>query len=185
MGTAGWLLLTDYSSKYRVSVSTLRRRIKSEQIQYRFDNGKYFILDAPPPKSIEASGMDDPQQSLIDPQENQQLVQGPSMPVNQPVMNLPSAAATLLPIRESSSVEREKPHVSAGESDAVKKSDSYQATATVLINELKRAYTNVLQEKEEHIIQLKEEVTDLKTLVRVLEQDNARLRDYFSQRRHL
>ena len=45
-----------------------------------------------------------------------------------------------------------------------------------LLNELKRAYTNVLQEKEEQLIQLKEEVADLKTLVRVLESDNDRMR---------
>lgn len=49
-------------------------------------------------------------------------------------------------------------------------------SANQLLTELKRAYMNVLHEKEEQIIQLKEEVSDLKTLVRVLEEDNERLR---------
>ena len=48
--------------------------------------------------------------------------------------------------------------------------------ANKLLNELKKAYTQILQEKEEQIFQLKEEVTDLKTLVRVLESENDRLK---------
>lgn len=40
-----WLPLTDYSTKYKVSVSTLRRRIKAEDIKFRFEDGKYFIAD--------------------------------------------------------------------------------------------------------------------------------------------
>ena len=49
-------------------------------------------------------------------------------------------------------------------------------TTSKLLNELKQAYTLILHEKEEQIIYLKEEIADLKTLVRVLESDNARLR---------
>lgn len=47
--------------------------------------------------------------------------------------------------------------------------------ANKLLNELKKAYTLVLQEKEEQLLDLKEEVSDLKTLVRVLEGENQRL----------
>ncbi len=42
-----WLPLTDYSSKYKISVSTLRRRIKADDIKYHFQDGKYFIYDEP------------------------------------------------------------------------------------------------------------------------------------------
>lgn len=45
-----------------------------------------------------------------------------------------------------------------------------------ILEELKKAYLASLQSKEEQIFQLKEEVADLKTLVRVLEADNERLR---------
>ena len=48
-------------------------------------------------------------------------------------------------------------------------------TTSRLLNELKQAYTLILHEKEEQIVFLKEEVADLKTLVRVLESENARL----------
>lgn len=45
-----------------------------------------------------------------------------------------------------------------------------------VLEELKKAYLASLQSKEEQIFQLKEEVADLKTLVRVLESDNERLK---------
>jgi hypothetical protein len=48
------------------------------------------------------------------------------------------------------------------------------ASATKVLADLKRAYASVLHEKEEQIIQLKEEVSDLKTLVRALESENTR-----------
>lgn len=45
-----------------------------------------------------------------------------------------------------------------------------------VLEELKKAYLATLQSKEEQIFQLKEEVSDLKTLVRVLESENERLK---------
>ncbi len=45
-----------------------------------------------------------------------------------------------------------------------------------MLVELKKAYLTALQSKEDQIFLLKEEVADLKTLVKVLEADNERLR---------
>ena len=45
----------------------------------------------------------------------------------------------------------------------------------VMMDELKRAYSMILQEKEEQVCQLREEIADLRTLVRVLEAENLRL----------
>ncbi len=42
-----WIPLVDYSNKYSISVSTLRRRIKSKSLEFKLDGGKYFILDEP------------------------------------------------------------------------------------------------------------------------------------------
>ena len=50
------------------------------------------------------------------------------------------------------------------------------ATTNRLLAELKKAYALILQEKEEEIILIKDEVTNLKTLVSVLEEENQRLR---------
>ena len=40
-----WLSLTEYSSKYNVSISTLRRRIRSGQLSFNISFGKYFLKD--------------------------------------------------------------------------------------------------------------------------------------------
>ncbi len=39
-----WLPLTEYSVKSGVSLSTIRRKIKSNRIQYRLEKGRYLIL---------------------------------------------------------------------------------------------------------------------------------------------
>ena len=130
-----WLLLTDYASKYRISVSTLRRRIKSDQIKYRLDHGRYLLLD--------------------------------ESPAHGDAVETPATNPTETKIKELSEKSSEEPILSS---------------ATRLLNELKRAYTSVLHEKEEQLIQLKEEVSDLKTLVRVLESDNDRMRRFLQSR---
>lgn len=40
-----WLSLAEYSSKYNVSISTLRRRIRSGQLLFNISFGKYFLKD--------------------------------------------------------------------------------------------------------------------------------------------
>lgn len=38
-----WLSILDYANVKKVSISTIRRSIKSGHIKYKEDNGKYFI----------------------------------------------------------------------------------------------------------------------------------------------
>ena len=162
MNTESWIPLNDYSSKHRVSVSTLRRRIKAEDIKYRFQDGKYFLIDSP---------------MGTHPREHR-----PSLKSDASLMGAQMEAP--LPTIESSL----KKEVAAA---LLKKGNSFFASqlqesadepiltaANKLLNELKRAYTLVLQEKEEQLLHLKEEVSDLKTLVRVLEGENQRLQPH-------
>lgn len=102
----GWLILTDYASKYRVSISTLRRRIKAGLIEHRLENGRYLLPD------------------------------------------------------------EEIPMGGSAEGDLV-----FEA------HELKQAFTSILKEKDDIILKLRAEISDLKTLVQVLESDNDRLRN--------
>ena len=141
-----WLILTDFASKYKISVSTLRRRIKSGTITHKFEDGRYLLADQVP---VEA---------------HHQYHAAPThrfAPLSNEVVDLeePRSVETSDRLKELS--QGEEPILS---------------TATRLLNELKRAYSNILQEKEEQLLQLKEEVVDLKTLVRVLESDNDRMR---------
>ena len=47
MQEANWLSLMEYSSKYQVSMSTLRRRIKNRELKYHLKTGKYYLSDEP------------------------------------------------------------------------------------------------------------------------------------------
>lgn len=155
-----WLPLTDYSTKYKVSVSTLRRRIKAEDIKFRFDDGKYFLIDEPmsahqrthrpsPDRENSLVGSHPDLQTAKDSfairaQMHQQMYQQMQQPAQPPPA-------------------KDEPILTA---------------ANKLLNELKKAYSLILQEKEEQILQLKDEVADLKTLVRVLESENDRMRGF-------
>lgn len=144
-GQRMWLPLAEYSMKHKVSISTLRRRIKAEDIQYRLDDGKYFIFDT---------------SQTID----------------------PTATTTTTTVENKTfSTETRRPSLKSEISAAeFTKSDKAEGESVItaanrLLTDLKKAYTQVLQEKEEQIVSLKEEISDLRTLVRVLESENQRL----------
>jgi hypothetical protein len=146
-----WLVLMDYSTKYKVSVSTLRRRIKAEDIKYRLEDGKYFIIDEPMSTH----------QRVHRPSLESDLAQVGAHQVKQAA---PSSSSS-------------KPDIS--DKIAMAKNDEPILTAAnKLLTELKKAYTQILQEKEEQMLMLKDEVADLKTLVRVLESENERLKGF-------
>lgn len=137
--------MTEYSSKYQVSISTLRRRIKANDIKFQLTEGRYLILD-------------------------------------QPQQHRPSQAISPSPLKPSAEKPVETPTVRQSPQNletvslSAKQSDeSILSAANRLLTELKKAYTQILQEKEEQILSLKSEVADLKTLVRVLETENDRL----------
>jgi len=44
---AKWLTLQEYSNRHKVSISTLRRKIKSRDIEYTFKNGRYLLRAEP------------------------------------------------------------------------------------------------------------------------------------------
>jgi hypothetical protein len=137
-----WLTLMEYSAKYRVSLSTLRRRIKTGEIECKFTGGKYLLKDGPL-ELTEAA---------------------PETIAPPPKVKSQSAAPAPQPVTPT------VPQQSAS-------ANQHMETTQVLLNEIKKAYSLILQEKEEQILQLKEEVADLKTLVRVLESENTRLND--------
>ncbi len=133
MMTEPWISLMDYSNKYQVSLSTLRRRIKNNQVKYQFRAGKYFLTDKP--------------------------------------MNIqPETIAEIAP--EPVSIPT-KGKISVYEDSQLMQD---------YLSELKKAYSQVLHEKEEVIQMLREEISDLKTLVKVLESENQRLNANIIQR---
>lgn len=154
-----WLPLTDYSTKYKVSVSTLRRRIKAEDIKYRFEDGKYFIIDEP---------VGTHQRTHRPSQESETSLMG-THPAPSAASNI-SMPSTISVSQATATMAKPLPQVNRDE--------PILTAANKLLNELKKAYSLILQEKEEQILQLKSELADLKTLARVLESENERLKNF-------
>ena len=44
-----WLTLQDYSHKYKINISTLRRKIKNCEVEHTFKEGRYLLPDRQPP----------------------------------------------------------------------------------------------------------------------------------------
>ncbi len=178
-----WLLLTDYASKYRVSVSTLRRRIKAGAQEHRFDNGKYYLPE--PTLHEEGFGASHVSPGLWSDRASHEMHLKPDIGrdgIGKPAYELKVGRDldTQPPAGAAASIQ-EMPAPAAGPSPVAQASVSHDTTeesllrtTTRLVDELKRAYTQILQEKEEQILLLKEEIADLKTLVRVLEFDRER-----------
>lgn len=158
--TNSWLPLAEYSMKHQVSISTLRRRIKADDIQYRFDDGKYLILEDEQATQVNA---DEHRPSLrSDGQTKSALILA-----NQPNQLLATQVAHATQVQAMAN--------SHAHSEA---SESVITAANRLLADLKKAYTQVLHEKENQIQSLKQELADIKTLVKVLEFENEKLRDY-------
>lgn len=182
-----YLPLTEYSSKYKVSISTLRRRIKADDIKYVFEDGKYLIMDEPvgvhqkvhrPSQSSEQTFLS--QQPTVKSLPPTPTVNGASAASRvaelSALMANPSFREVPVP-QEAASPVNPNWHAEIKDLGVTKAGQEPILTAANrLLTELKRAYTQVLQEKEEQILHLKEEISDLKTLVRALEADNDRRR---------
>ena len=148
---ATWLSLVDYSNKYKVSISTLRRKIKLEDVPFRLESGKYYIIDEPMVALAMASG------NQLELEREEEKVTVPQV--------------------QASRKEIEIPEIESGRAHAPENGESVLVAANRLLDEIKKAYTLILQEKDGQIRQLREEISDLKTLVRVLEGENERLKE--------
>lgn len=200
MDNLNWISLADYSAKYKVSISTLRRRIKNEQIEYAFDNGKYFLPDlnirniskakksfsqaAPPqvnPASINSSNGLQLGQHFFGKDFLESLNEPVQMDEEQDVDDFSASYPFAVP-RSAMPVETQ---VSSVPQTMLKKEDpkmdsnseSMKEVLDHMTKEIKKAYSAILQEKEEQLFILKEQVVDLKTLVNILESENKRLLD--------
>ena len=129
-----YLSLSEYSNRYHISVSTLRRKIKTGQIDFKLVHGKYYL-----PKQ---------QQN-----ENSQL-------------------SDFMPVPSFKKAYKER----GGLSDQGQTGDFL-----FMFGEIKKVYEQSLHDKDQQIIQLKQQVADLKTLVMYLEREIRRRKANFSQ----
>lgn len=149
--TNSWLSLTDFSIKHKVSVSTLRRRIKSDEIKFKFEDGKYLLLD---------------QELCTHQTDHRPSLKSESNSMSYTINN--NTGLDYLKLNSSKYDNGSNPI-------NLKKDEILLQSTNKLLSELKKAYTQVLQEKEQQILELREEIVDLKTLIKVLESENSRL----------
>ncbi len=161
--TNSWLPLAEYSMKHQVSISTLRRRIKAEDIQFRLNDGKYFILED------EVTNQD-----IAD--EHRPSLSRDAQPksAHNLILNEAIASVAAHPIMKNSHASFASPPT-ANQNEG---GESVITAANRLLSDLKKAYTQVLHEKENQIQSLKQELADVNTLVKVLEFENEKLRNY-------
>jgi hypothetical protein len=139
LNSQNWLTLLEYSAKYRVSISTLRRKIKAGELEFQFNDGKYLLKDMPAPSGSEVVAPP----TVIKPQGLRNQETSKNLKLAPPPLD---EETTLNP------------------------------TVEILLSEIKKAYGQILQEKEEQILLLRSEVSDLKTLISVLEEQNTELK---------
>lgn len=165
--TNSWLPLAEYSMKHHVSISTLRRRIKADDINFRFDDGKYFILDEAPRA-----------QKLVETEAHRPSLKSEVLRTTVTGETHENAGVALGEARRAvgDTTARAASELAALQM-STERGESVLTAANKLLIDLKKAYTQVLHEKEEQIMNLKEEVIDLKTLIKVLESENSRLRE--------
>ncbi len=141
MARSGWITLAEYSSKFKVSVSTLRRKIKANTAEVLFEDGKYWLRDLDLQNHTPLKVIDpDPKKDAASPQKLSSKKIGPG--------NLTRLKGDMSSQNIFNVVEK-------------------------MMDELKRAYIKVLEEKEEQVLIYKSEIADLKTLIRVLESKHA------------
>ena len=145
-----WLSLSEYSTKYKVSVSTLRRRIKSKKVNCVYEDGKYFLENKP----LSGHRLTNTNGDLTHHQ------------------NITPKAASAPPQNISSFEGITKSEYIPTVRNEKATTNEVSANVHFMVKELKNAYTLNLKEKEEQILTLKDEVTDLKMLVHALEQEN-------------
>ncbi len=151
------LSLTEYSAKYKVSISTLRRRIKKRELLYVQEAGKYILPDIPYDKLL-GDSIAHPTRSVTD--------RGPDIVPSQKT-NQAAVVSPLESLGLDLSFKKEKNNKPFSQTTNEVKSKA--------LMELKKAYTLVLSEKEEQILQLRQHISDLQTLNKAFENEIHRL----------
>jgi hypothetical protein len=162
------LSLTEYSAKYKVSISTLRRRIKKDEVEHVQESGKYMLPDVPYDVLLQKdTAPHTGQSSFVEVSGNDTTAAPPQKRQLNGDKNDDGAYLRPLGLDLSFVGQPKNEYASS-----TAKSD-YVASPELI--ELKKAYTKVLSEKESQLLQLKQHIVDLQTLNKALENEADRL----------
>ena len=147
---SNWLPLTEYSTKYGVSISTLRRRIRTDEIRFVLEDGKYFLSDEPIKKNHRPSLVSDKtNESKTSLMGSQSAPQKAALAVKE-IFQKPREEFV------EEKISQTVPQLQYSQ-PSQQMDEPILTAANRLLSELKKAYTQILQEKEEQIMFLKEE----------------------------
>ncbi len=156
-----WIPLAEYSNRYKVSVSTLRRRIKAGLMPVRLQAGKYFLK--------------------VDKMSN------PPTPSKLPIFNPPAYKPPPLLTPEMSS---DGYHKSSEENLPPQKGAFVLKKLQIMLHKNEKVLNKLLHFQEDQQAQLKEkdkqikeqknQISDLKTLLSLLEGENKELKSFVS-----
>jgi hypothetical protein len=145
-----WLTINEYSLKYKVSISTLRRKIKAGKLEFRYENGRYLIL-------CENSGSNQKNTSY-------QVTRSIAPP------HKSSGHLEAKERQEFNNSNEQTLNEAPFIYNVVKESDVINSFKTIL-ESWKWDHEKQLKEKDKKISELAKQVVDLKTLVNILEAD--------------
>lgn len=180
-----WLSLNEYSNKYQVSLSTLRRRIKSNKIKFTFQHGKYFLNDSQQEKSSSAVNIS-PRPNInsnldtaSSPEINNQKVPAEAsveIPAKAPV-KIPSEKA--IPLKTNNNIFSDSNLASYSffniDSSVTKDKSNQKAsleaanTQNAKFSKKEMEYKALIQKQKNQILDLQSKVINLNTLVMFLD----------------
>lgn len=150
-----------------MSLSTLRRRIKSDRVKFIFRYGKYFLQDASLEGRTSISSPHTHKPSVLKPKATEGLVSQLASPAPK------VEAAVPLSDLSAYSFFVEEEQTTAAESKPMKANMTSQKLLTPQVDlelfRIKTDYELIIQKQKTQIIKLQSELADLKTLVMALE----------------
>jgi len=155
-----WLSLAEYSNKYRVSVSTLRRRIRTGQLSFNLQSGKYFLKDQSP-ASLRKTKVCRTRDQKEYSRDKRQSVSESEISVEESIVKEPKN---------------------------IKKTPSASLPENSLFNKLmesQKEFYRQVEQKEMKISELQNKVMDLSTLVALLEKENKELKALLHQEKEM
>ena len=168
------LSLTEYSAKYGVSVSTLRRKIKKETILNKMVDGKYLLpdLDYKELSTQNISPQEKSKVAVAPPQEFQRHYETVQFSVQRSEDDDGEELEPLVPTLGQIDFSEDK------SANISKREETIQNQSFI---ELKKAFRSILTEKEAQITSLKSHLADVQTLNKVLEFELARLEELLAE----
>ena len=183
--SSNWITLNEYSLKHGVSISTLRRRIKSGSVNFKTVQNKYYLED------FQQAGLISPTtQNFVKPPLREQLassskgvVPEDSMQKNVDVkMSFVIQKLENLQFTLENALAREKDNLMSVFTDRmedmrlffdgvfVNKIENLEGATTNQLEEFRKFFEAMLKAKDDEILALKSEISNLQTLTQILEQ---------------